>query len=83
MKFGAVGNAPHVMKTETRVVLTRKAANEVAVGDLVHLPAMLTEAPFMVLAIHQRNELLGIALKGYGEVRFHPDQPVNCREGSW
>ncbi|MDQ7954767.1 MAG: hypothetical protein RET84_02605 [Pseudomonadota bacterium] len=66
-----------------RIVLTRKAASEIVPGDVVHLDGQLTKEPYMVLGINQRKGLLGIALKGYGEVQIHPDAPINCREGAW
>lgn len=66
-----------------RIVLTRKAASEVTVGSVVHLPGMLHKDPYHVLAINPRKGSLGLALKAYGEYKIHPDEPVNCREGSW
>lgn len=67
----------------TRIVLTRKAASEVSIGDLVHLPGMLAKEAYRVLGINTRKDKIGLGLEGYGEVRFDPDGPVNCREGSW
>lgn len=70
--------------TVTRIVLIRKPAKEVEAGDLVHLPGMLTSECYSVLGVSElSNGKLGIGLKGYGQYKLLPDEPVNCRIGSW
>jgi len=67
-----------------RIVLIRKPANEVATEDQVHLPGMLNGEPYSVLGVSElSNGKLGIGLKGYGQYKVLPDDPVNCRMGSW
>jgi ribosomal protein L37AE/L43A len=70
-------------ETHTKIVLVRKAAQEIQVDDLVHLPGMLTKKPYLVLGVNQLRGQLGIGLKEYGQYKVSPDAPVNCRVGAW
>lgn len=71
-------------RTGTRIVLIRKPANEVKTGDRVHLHGMLTGESYSVLGVSKLNNgKLGIGLKGYGQYKIAPNDPVNCRIGSW
>lgn len=71
-------------ETDTRIVLIRKRACEVEPGDLVHLPGMLAQSPYRVLGVSKLGGgKLGIGLKGYTQYKLGPNEPVNCRIGSW
>lgn len=70
-------------ETGTKVVLLRKRSTEVRVGDLVHLPGQLTKDCYSVLAVNDRGDKVGLALKGYGEYKVSKEDGVNIRTGSW
>ena len=71
------------VQTGTRIVLLRKRATEVNVGDLVHLPAMLTKDCYTVLAVKDHGTKVGLALKGYREYKIPKADGVHIRDGSW
>lgn len=52
------------------------------IGDLVILPGG-REATYMLLGVNPRGAKLGFGLKGYGEIKFKPDEPITCRTGAW
>lgn len=70
-------------ETGTKIVLIRKAAREIEKGDLVHLPGGLTKESYMVLGVSEIGQQLGIGLKGYGQLKVLPSEPINCRVGAW
>ncbi|MDD5214708.1 MAG: hypothetical protein PHQ03_04095 [Methylococcales bacterium] len=70
-------------ETNTKITLIRKVANEVKVGDLVHLPGGLTEESYQVLDIKNYGSKLSIALKNHGVHKVSLNEPINCRVGAW
>ena len=70
-------------ETNTKIVIIRKRASEVEAGDLVYLHGQLTEKPYQVLGVNDLGGKLGIGLKGYGQLKVSPDDPVNCGWGTW
>jgi predicted RNA-binding Zn-ribbon protein involved in translation (DUF1610 family) len=71
------------VKTATKIVLLRKRATEVEEGDWVYLPGMLTKNPYLVLAVRDRGDMVGLALKNYREYKVAKEDGVNIRVGSW
>lgn len=67
--------------TDTKITLIRKRADEVEKYDCIHLPGELTGDCYLVLGTSKLREKIGIGLKGYGQYKLLPDQPVNCRTG--
>ena len=69
--------------SNTRAVLLRMPANEVDIGNLVNLPGGVRDESYSLLGINRRGDKLGFGLKGFGEFKFHPNEPVTCRTGGW
>ncbi|MEO9524815.1 MULTISPECIES: hypothetical protein [Marinobacter] len=71
----------HDPDTDTKITLIRKRGDEIEEGDLIHLPGQLTKDCYWVLGTSQVKDKVGIGLKGYGQFKVLPDEPVNCRIG--
>lgn len=65
------------------ITIIRKRASEINKGDLVLLPGQLDGESYMVLGITPVKDKLGIGLKGYTQLKVNPEEPINCRVGSW
>lgn len=69
-------------ESNTKAVLLRMAAKEVEAGSLVILPGD-RETTYWLLGVNKRGAKIGFGLKGYGEIKFNPEEPVTCRTGAW
>lgn len=71
----------HDPGTNTKITLIRKRGDEIEEGDLIHLPGQLIKDCYWVLGTSRVKDKIGIGLKGYGQLKVFPDEPVNCRIG--
>lgn len=66
-----------------RLVIVRKRASELKVGDLLLMPGNLDGKSYQVLGVTPIKGRLGIGLRGWGQYKIDADEPVNCRVGAW
>lgn len=71
----------HDPETGVKITLIRKRGDEIENGDMVHLPGQLTKDCHWVLGTSKLKDMIGIGLKGYGQYKVLPDEPINCRIG--